>query len=446
MRRRRLFALAAVLLAARRATAADNGPAIDAALRRMLTPDGAQQLDGLRRLIALGDPKAVPGLIAMLFWLEDDNHPAIAAALTGFTGAALGPAWFDWVVWQQAHPEFPAHASMDGFLADLFADLDPQFSRFIRAGIAHAIRLEEITWGGVKVDGIPALDDPATLAARDADYLNPDDLVFAAVVGGQARAWPGRIIAWHEMVNDTLGGVKLVLSYCTLCGAAVLYDGRVAGRDQPFSFGSSGLLYRSNKLMYDRQTDSLWNQFTGRPVVGALTGSGLALTPLPLVTTRWADWRAAHPDTSVLSLATGFTRDYAPGVAYSKYFASPDLAFPAGFSDRRLAPKDKVFGLRLPGGLKAWRLSDFAGGAVINDVVGLQQVVLIGDAAREEVRAYASDGRHFTAAGAMQLRAGREIWEITETELRGPAGQTLSRLPGHIAYWFAWAGYFPDAL
>ena len=439
MRRRGMLLSAAAVLVASGARA--DGAAINIALRRMLAGEVDAQRDALRDLAI---PSAVPGLIAMLFWLEDPIYPDIVAVLNKVTGASPGSEWFDWMVWQQDHPEYPPHAGFNVLLADLYAGLDPQFSRFLRVGIAHTIRLEEITWGGVKVDGIPALDDPAVLTAAAATYLNPDDVVFGAVIGGQARAWPMRIIAWHEMVNDVLGGVPVSLAYCTLCGSAILYDGRVQGRDQPFRFGSSGLLFRSNKLMYDRETDSLWNQFAGRPVIGALVGSGVQLAPLALVTTTWQAWKAAHPATTVLSLATGVARDYGPGVAYRSYFASPDIAFPAAFTDRRLAAKDKVFGLRLQGGVKAYPLTRFAGGAVINDRVGLQNVVLIGDAAREEVRAYASDGEAFTAAGIGHLTAGGAVWQIEETALRGSNGRTLARLPGHIAYWFAWAGYFPD--
>ena len=172
----------------------------------------------------------------------------------------------------------------------------------------------------------------------------------------------------------------------------------------------------------------------------------MALTPLALVTTDWQSWTAAHPHTTVLSLATGVARNYAPGEAYRAYFASPTIAFPAALGDRRHAAKDKVFGLRLPGGVKAYPLALFAGGAVINDQVGLQNVVLIGDAAREEVRAYARDAQAFAAAGPGTVQAAGVIWQISETDLRGPDGRSLARLPGHIAYWFAWAGYFPDQL
>lgn len=126
------------------------------------------------------------------------------------------------------------------------------------------------------------------------------------------------------MSNDVVGGVPVALAYCTLCGSGILYDKRVAGRTEPLEFGSSGFLYRSNKLMYDQETHSLWNQFTGRPVVGALTESDIELKILPVAISTWGKWRSRHPQTKVLSIETGYARDYTPGRPYGTYFDSPD--------------------------------------------------------------------------------------------------------------------------
>jgi hypothetical protein len=195
--------------------------------------------------------------------------------------------------------------------------------------------------------------------------------------------------------------------------------------------------------MYDRQTDSLWSQFTGRPVVGPLTGSAIELKVLPVALTTWDAWRKRHPGTRVLSPDTGFVRDYRPGVAYRDYFASPDLMFPALTPDRRLSPKDKIFGIRVPGGVRAWPLADLSGGAVINDHVGFVDVVVIADAEGGGARAYRSEGRPFKrGAAADELEAEGALWRVTEGALLGPQGRSLPRLPGHVAYWFAWSGYF----
>ncbi len=326
------------------------------------------------------------------------------------------------------------------------AVIDPEFRRFLYPGVAHEIRLEEILWGGVPKDGIPALTNPAHIAPAEATYLTDDELVFGVEIGGDARAWPLRILDWHEMLNDVVGGVPVTLAYCTLCGSGILYDARVPGRAEPFVFGSSGFLYRSNKLMYDQATHSLWNQFTGRPVVGPLTGSGIELRVLPVAITSWRDWLARHPTTKVLSLETGFARDYTPGEPYGAYFASAELMFPVLVADRRLAPKDYVFALHAAGERKAWPLAAFADRPVINDRIGELAVVLVGDAATRTVRAYRSEGRGF-AAGDEQgtLREGDRQWRVTEEALVGPQGETLGRLPGHIAYWFAWQAFVEGA-
>jgi len=404
----------------------------------------ARHEEALGWLAEHADQRTVASLVHLMRWQPDDV-PTLRKTLQKITGADAGDKWFDWMVWLQEHPDYPPYDGFANFLSLTFASLDPQFLRFVHEGVRHDIRLEEIVWGGVRVDAIPALDNPKMISAIDAEYLNLDDLVFGVEIAGDARAYPLRIVNWHEMVNDVVGGMPVSLAYCTLCNAGILFATQVAGRDQPFTFGSSGLLYRSNKLMYDRATDSLWNQFTGRPVVGPLAGSDISLKVLPLVTTSWRLWRAKHPASKVLSLDTGFSRDYGPDVAYHDYFNSKDLMFPAAVQDRRLQPKDVVFGVRAAGGTKAWPLSTFAGDKVIQDRVGQVDVVLIGNAEQRTVRAYESKGHKFTLAASDLLRAADGYWRITEDALVHSDGKTLARLPGHLAYWFAWSGYFENA-
>jgi hypothetical protein len=419
---------------------------LDSAAHKVLSPAPPESRQAIDWLVQHGDRSSVAVLIQLLRWLPE-YRDVLVTRLESLTGARVGPRWFDWMVWQQDHPDFPRYPGYAGFLADLLARIDPRFRRFVYDGIAHEIRVEEIAWGGVPVDGIPALDNPAMTTASAARYLNPDDRVFGVEINGDARAYPLRLANWHEMVNDVVGGVPVSLAYCTLCGSGILFDGRIAGRAEPFTFGSSGLLYRSNKLMYDRQTDSLWEQFTGRPVVGRLTGSKIELKLLPLVLSSWSEWRSRHPVTLVLSLDTGFRRDYGPGVAYREYFASPELMFPALVKDQRLRQKDLIFGVRVPGGVKAWPLATLADGAVINDHIGFMDVVVIGDASERGARAY--EARHHRFAGGAspdEVLAGDVRWRVTEAALVGPGGESLPRLPGHVAYWFAWAGYFENAL
>jgi hypothetical protein len=413
-------------------------------VRQTLIPDPVMRQQFLMILRGRDNPDVVPGLIQVLQLVADDGW--IDRTIAGLTGEEPGKSWTEWMLWQQAHPEITPYAGFDAFKADLMAVIDPDFREFLKPGVEHEIRLEEIVWGGVRKDGIPALTNPKLAPAADATYLEDDELVFGVEINGDARAWPLRILDWHEMLNDVVGGVPVTLAYCPLCGSGILYDARVPGYDAPFVFGSSGFLYRSNKLMYDQATHSLWNQFTGRPVVGPLAGSGIELEVLPVTIASWRDWRARHPETRALSLDTGYQRDYSPGQPYGDYFASPDLMFPMLVPDQRLAPKDYIFALRVDGHERAWSLADFAGGRVLNGEVTDLPVVLIGDAATRTVRAYESGGRDFAAGSdPTTLVADGQTWQIREDALLGPDGARLARLPGHIAYWFAWQGFVDGA-
>ena len=413
---------------------------------RMLLFGAGDELQGaLAALRGRGNTDVAVALVLALRYRRYAGGD-LSRVLSDLTGhQARG--WFDWMVWQEAHPEIAPHPSYAALKLDVLQRIDPEFLRFFRPEWvrpeAMRIRLEEITWGGVPVDGIPSLDNPTLIAGRQAGYLRGDDLVFGVEINGDARAYPLRIMGWHEMFNEVIGGVPVALAYCTLCGSGILFESQVQGRETPFVFGSSGLLYRSNKLMFDRQTDSLWNQFTGEPVVGPLVDSGIVLAIRPVLITSWAAWRAAHPDSRVLSLDTGHSRDYGSGAVYAEYFASDELMFPTRVDEARLKGKDYVFGIRDVAAAKAWPLAAFQGGRVINDRIGQRRVVLVGDAATRSVRAYDRGDRAFEAGiGDAALRGpGGELWRVEEAALVGPDGTQLDRLPGHVAYWFAWDGY-----
>ena len=367
-----------------------------------------------------GDPDAAAAAILALRF-GPGNRAALVGLLHKLTGHEAG-TWHDWMLWQEVHPEVMPHASFRPLALKVLQLIDPRFLElFADGGISLRIRIEEVAWGGVPaLDGIPALNRPAMIAAAEASYLRDEDLVFGVTVNGDARAYPLRILGWHEMLNDTIGGVPLALAYCTLCGAGILYETQPEGRSEPFVFGSSGLLYRSNKLMFDWATKSLWNQFTGEPVGGPLAESGLALALRPIAVTTWAAWRERHPESTVLSLETGYSRDYGSGVVYAEYFASPALMFPAMLEDARLLAKDQVFGLRTARAAKAWPLGAFSGGRVIDDTVGALTVVLIGWETRREVLAY-ERGTHSFARELDARAAGRRDRRRMDTGRGGAA-------------------------
>ena len=244
------------------------------------------------------------------------------------------------------------------------AQLEPQTQR---AGLRDAgfdlgdklkIPKAEILSGGPGKDGIPSLTEPAIVEAVAADGLEPADRVAGVFIGGQARAYPLRILVWHEIVNDTLGGEPIAVTYCPLCDSVAAFDRRTPGGIK--EFGVSGLLYNSNVLMFDRggKPEGLWSQLKAQAVSGPQAGQTLRTLSVELTT--WADWRARHPETNVLSMKTGIPRDYATN-PYAGYFDRPGLLFPARPKSDRLPEKEKVLGVwAADGTAKAYPISAFA--------------------------------------------------------------------------------------
>lgn len=219
------------------------------------------------------------------------------------------------------------------------------------------IRRAEIFPGGPPRDGIPALTNPRFLTAEATRYLRPGDRVAGIVGEGEARAYPLRILAWHEVVNDTIGGKPIAVTYCPLCDSVAAFDRRTP--DGVKEFGVSGLLYNSNVLMYDRRgnPEALWSQLKAKAVSGPRADQ--ALKPLPVELTTWADWRRRHPGTKVLSTRTGFSRDFRTN-PYAGYFKNPGLLFPVRPVSDRLPEKSRVLGVWAEDGTaKAYPLAEF---------------------------------------------------------------------------------------
>jgi hypothetical protein len=466
-----VVAVLSVVLACEREVAPAPTPIPDAeipALYEALTDgDTAAEEKAIAQIEAAHDLR----FVAVLLELVRAGQMGIAGrsgynqrmiVLERLSGQALGGDWFGWAEWYEgselAPP--PGFASWKG---KLWSRIDPGFGALLRDEHPTRIRVEEIDWGGVPLEGIPALDQPPHVPAAAVPWLGGEEPVVGIALGGEARAYPLRIIDWHELVNDRLGGVPFALVYCTLCGSAIAYDARRAG-DEPFLFSTSGLLHKSNKLMLDRATRTLWNQLTGRAVLGALADQERVLPLLPAVVTSWAAWRGRHPETSVLSLDTGHERPYAPGMPYGSYFQSPEKRFPARVGRKELPIKERVYGLWDAGAAKAWPLEELVAARVTNDTLGAEPVVLIAAEGRVQVEARGPEAGflRYDAGGAVRAyrRGERElslgpddatlrdadggVWRLDEDALVGPQGERLPRVPGTLAYWFAWQAFHPD--
>jgi hypothetical protein len=214
-----------------------------------------------------------------------------------------------------------------------------------------------------------------------------------------------------------------------------------------FTFGSSGFLYRSNKLMYDRQTDTLWHQLWGTPAFGRLVGSGIQLERLPVTLTTWEAWYAEHPDTKVMDFDTGFVRDYGAGVAYAEYFADPDTMFPVWRRSEVLPTKSWVFTQLIDDRPKAYPLSVLKDELVVNDTHSGQNLVVIHEDGGHGAVAYERGEHTFTLASpettTILIDEDGNQWQRTENALISNTGEELSRLPGHMAYWFGWFSFYP---
>jgi hypothetical protein len=379
---------------------------------------------------------------------EPRNAAKIVKAMEAIAGEKSGknPRQF-WAEWIGRHDEIEPKKGYVSFKRSVFERYDPRFRGYLDPLLTYRIRPEEIEWGGVTKDGIPALDRPGFVEASKTKFWKDDERVFGISLGGEAKAYPHRILDAHEMANDVVGGRPVSLTYCTLCGSGVLYAGDHPSRtgQPPFTFGSSGLLYRSNKLMHDRATNSLWNQLTGEPVSGRLVDSGVRLEQLPIVVTTWGEWRKEHAETLVLDPArTGFDRDYQKS-PYDSYFDSSETMFPVWLKNDRLKTKGVVFAIIVNGRPKAYPVEVLKHEGLTHDEVGGRPIVLVTNPRSGAVRAYDTSGRRFVDAGGGRLtEEGTGVsWKAEEEGLVSETGEVLLRIPGHNAFWFGWFAFFP---
>ena len=392
----------------------------------------------------------------------------LAAVLaTGAVAAACGPA-IDGPTSDPA-PPVPDPSSAPGAprateppsLGDLRVRIEGWKTDFTKA----SVDLGEFIGGGPPKDGIPPIDEPRfeiVDAARA--WLDDRSPVISLVVGNEARAYPLAILMWHEIVNDTVGGVPVVVSFCPLCNTALVFERQVGGTLH--DFGTTGNLRFSDLVMYDRQTESWWQQATGEAIVGELTGERLTFLPAQIV--ALGEFAAAHPDGDVLSRSTGFSRDYGrnPYVGYDEAGDRPFLY--SGVIDGRLAPKERVVAVGDGSEAVALPFSELRRVGVAELTVGTDPVVVFwapGTASAldrsaidegEDVGATGVflpdvEGRTLTFIrlggedGPITDRETRSTWSITGRAIDGPLVGTQLRPVVHgNHFWFAWAAFAPE--
>jgi hypothetical protein len=330
----------------------------------------------------------------------------------------------------------------------------------------RTIDTSAIMSGGPPRDGIPSIDAPQFVSSNEAaSWLVDNEPVIALEINGDARAYPLQVLTWHEIVNDAVGGVPVVVTFCPLCNSALVFDRRHG--DEVLEFGVSGLLRNSDLIMYDRTTESLWQQFTGEGIIGDLAGEQLAFVPSALVS--FADFRTAYPDGDVLSRETGFSRDYGrnPYEGYDTVGSNPFLY--KGPVDGRLQAVERVVTVSLPeAGLDlAYPLSTLSDAGVINDTQGGRNLVVFHKPGTSSALGAASiaEGQDVGATGVfdavlddrkLTFRAEGEAivdeetgstWNILGQALAGPlAGQQLEPVVHGDHFWFSWAAFKPGTI
>ncbi len=326
----------------------------------------------------------------------------------------------------------------------------------------HNVPLEEISSGGPPRDGIPPIDDPKLVSVEDADgWLKPREPVIHLAAGEDVRAYPLQVLIWHEIVNDTIGDVPVAVTFCPLCNTAIAFDRRLDGRT--LDFGTSGNLRNSDLVMWDRQTESWWQQVTGEAIVGELTGKRLTMLPATIVS--WEEFKQQFPQGRVLSRETGHRRSYGdnPYAGYDKADEPPFLF--EGKLDGRLPPKERVVTVSLAGEDGAYPFPVLAKERVIADSVGGQSVVVFfqpGTASALDASTIADsrdigatgvyrpqiDGRRLTFSwrddGFVDAETGSR-WTVLGRATEGPlAGKQLPPIVHGNHFWFAWAAFKPD--
>lgn len=330
----------------------------------------------------------------------------------------------------------------------------------------YAAPYSDIKRGGPPRDGITPIDNPAFEPVSAASsYMEEHEPVLSVEIGGEARAYPLAILIWHEIVNDELGGIPITVTYCPLCNTGIVFNRRAGSDDQVLDFGTTGYLRHSDMVMWDRQTESWWQQITGEAIVGEFTGTRLDFLPATLVS--WQDFRDTFPDGSVLSRDTTAPRNYnrPPYAGYDSKDGRPFMF--RGELDDRLPPTERVVGLNIGDTAVAYPFTLFETTPVINDSVTGTDIAIFysPDTQSAFLGMFASkspvvgstgvydpnlDGRRLTFRsedGSILDEQTGSVWNIFGEAVSGPlTGSTLLPVIHANHFWFAWRAFYPDTV
>jgi hypothetical protein len=306
---------------------------------------------------------------------------------------------------------------------------------------------ELIVNGGPPPDGIPSIDNPKFIQIQKAEeFLEDSDLVVGLNINGDIRAYPLQILVWHEIVNDKVRNTPVAVTYCPLCFTNQVFN-RTMNDGQILEFGTSGKLYNSNLVMYDRTTKSLWSQAMAQGIGGAF--AGIKLERIPFDVAYWKEWKQLYPDSKVLSTDTGSTRPYGAD-PYGDYYTNGEILFPVSNSDDRLGLKEIVIGLENKGQYKAFKLQEIEDKKVINNQVNGKPIVLFSlHPFMARVYDPVANGQilefNYNIKDKKFVdKQTNSIWNFDGKSISGQMkGKQLTRLSSDEGFWFEWVAFHP---
>lgn len=424
----------------------DTGTVLAHALNTM-HPNPEVRNQALEYLAGLRDPRLIPFFIDLLHMglLES---PKLEGVLKALSRAEEPSGWLAWSQWLGAQ-QIAEHPAYKSFKRELLGLADPLYRTLLDPDAPSAVRWEELTWSELDKESLVPLTLPRKRPAKGARDLQPEDLVVGVVVDDLAVAYPVAILEWHPVVNDVIGKVPVVVTYCPYSRTPAVYRADPGGR--PRQFAPLGLVVRDNLLVYDLQAASLWQQLTGRPVMGPDLSQGIHLELLASMLTSWQVWcRSGEKGQAVgqvVSFETGFYRPYRSERPFWAEADASRIHFPIPPPSKRLAPTEPVFATLRSGRAKVYPVNELRKKNVANDSLADINLVVVFDPDSLEVRAFLRGEREFAAAGPSRLKdAAGDEWRVTDGFLISKdRTRRLPRIAGWQSQWMSWASFHPDS-
>lgn len=464
---------------------------------RLLVRDADAHAAAIEELTESGDERVIPHLLELLVidsiandWerfgfpavlrnhdppryleLPEVSWPGVADALAMLAEPNFDSshAWVEWESWYSQQSIEPL-SGFGEWKLQLYHSYLPPVGGLLDCE-PRSFDLQEIRWGNCDRSFLAALNGPDFVASEAVDagdattadqsqdfkktnferYLKDDDIVFGFELDGIQYAVPRWVLFPHELLNADLQGIPVSLTYCTLCNAPILYDRRVG--DETLTFGSSGMLASGNKVMYDEETETLWDQHAGVPMGGPFLDShpDLVLDQFPITQTTWNEWKTEHPETLALDIETGFDYDYTQydgDIGFFEHYWNKEEIVQPGVhrEDSALPEKADVYGLTSSDGSEVWvvPVSAVSESGVVVSEADRRDIVAVLDAT-SDVAVYEAPPRPVERVDDGLIDSDGTLWSVTRTELVSTGGDTRERISGRHGLWFAFRTHYDDA-